>query len=161
MERVSHPFPPIFDAHARILILGSLPSAASREQGFYYGHPRNRFWPLLARLYGCAQPVTAPDREALLLAHGLALWDVVKSCDISGSSDAAIRNICPQDLSPLFAFCPKLSVVCNGQTAGRLYGTHCRPRTGRDARTLPSTSPANAAWTMERLAETWGEALLR
>ncbi|MDR1158616.1 MAG: DNA-deoxyinosine glycosylase [Oscillospiraceae bacterium] len=158
MEQICHPFAPFLEGAPHVLILGSLPSRASRAAGFYYGHPRNRFWPLMALLAGADTPPAAEDiegKKALLRVLGVALWDVVASCEITGSSDASIRNVQANDLGPLLAARPALRICANGQTAGRLYRLHCRPHTGRDCLILPSTSPANAAWTLPRLAETW------
>jgi hypoxanthine-DNA glycosylase len=145
-----------------VLVLGSLPSRASRAAGFYYGHPRNRFWPLLALLSGADAPPEEDieGKKALLRALGVALWDVAASCEIAGSSDASIRGVRANDLGPILAARPALRVCANGQTAGRLYRRHCLPHTGRGCLILPSTSPANAAWTLPRLAETWREALM-
>ena len=153
-ERVVHPFAPLCDAHSRTLILGSFPSVKSRERCFYYGHPQNRFWRLMAALFACEVPVTVPEKTALILGRGLALWDVIADCEITGS-DASIRDVRANDLHPLLARCPISRIVCNGHTAFRLYQRHIRPVTGRDALCLPSTSPANAAWTMARLTAAW------
>lgn len=160
-ERISHGFDPVFDGESRVLVLGSLPSALSREAGFYYGNPRNRFWRVAAACTG--EPVCEPDdvagKRALLLRHGIALWDVVASCDIKGSSDASIRDVVPADVGRIVSAAPIEAVLCNGGTAGRLYRRLIEPEVGIGAEVLPSTSPANAAWSLERLCEVWGKAL--
>lgn len=152
---LSHPFPPVYDERSSILILGSFPSVKSREQGFFYGHPQNRFWRVLAAVYHDEVPMTVPDRRAFLLRHGVALWDVLAACEIEGSADASIRAAVTNDLSPILAEAPIRGIFANGQTAGKLYRTHIEPLTGRPAVVLPSTSPANAAWSQERLIVAW------
>lgn len=156
---VSHTFPPIYDANSRLLILGSVPSVKSREQAFYYGHPQNRFWRVLALLCKTELPQTKEEKIQLLHTHGIALYDTVQSCTITGSSDSSIRDVTPADLEPIFACTGKIPVFCNGGTSYRLYQKHLYPKTGIKAVQLPSTSPANAAWHLERLAAAWGEAL--
>ena len=152
---LSHPFPPVYDENARVLILGSFPSVKSREQGFFYGHPQNRFWRVLAAVFGDPFPETVPERRALLLRRGVALWDVVAACEITGSSDASIRGAAVNDLRPILEAAPIRAIYVNGQTAGKLYKRFDEPLLGRPAVILPSTSPANAAWSLERLAEAW------
>ncbi|MBQ9544354.1 MAG: DNA-deoxyinosine glycosylase [Clostridia bacterium] len=153
--RVVHGIDPVFDRDSRVLILGSLPSVKSREQGFFYAHPQNRFWRLLAGLFGEKIPETVEEKKTLLLTKRVALWDTVKSCDISGSSDASIKNAVPNDLSPILSAGDIRAIFCNGAASFRLYEKLQLPLTGRDAALLPSTSPANAAWDMERLAGAW------
>jgi TDG/mug DNA glycosylase family protein len=155
MAREVHPFPPLFDSRSEILILGSFPSVRSRETGFFYGHPQNRFWLVLAALFGERVPETIPEKKALLLARRVALWDVIASCEIAGSSDASIRGAVPNDLRPILAAAPIRRVFCNGGTSFRLYGRYQRPLLGRDAVLLPSTSPANAAWRPDDLVRAW------
>lgn len=157
---VVHPFEPVVCAQSRILILGSLPSVKSREEGFYYGHPRNRFWPLLADCFGEPVPTDIPSRRSLVLRHGLALWDVIAACDISGSSDASVRNAVPVDIRRVMEAARIERIVCNGALSGRLYQKHLLPVTGMEAVVLPSTSPANAAWSHERLLAVWRDALM-
>ena len=158
---VRHPFPPLYDENSKILILGSFPSVKSREMAFFYGHPQNRFWKLLSRLLEAPFPETVPERRAFLLAHGIALWDVIASCEIHGSSDASIRNAVPNDLRQILDHAHIRQVYVNGQTAGKLYRKYqekpLREAYGDCAKAvvLPSTSPANAAWTMDRLMEAW------
>ena len=160
MTHVVHPFEPVVSPDSRILILGSLPSVKSREEGFYYGHPRNRFWPMLAGVYGEAVPADIEVRKALVLWHGLALWDVIAACDIDGSSDASVRNAVPVDIALVMEAAPTERIICNGALAGKLYRQHLQPITGVEAIVLPSTSPANAAWSQERLAEAWAKHIL-
>ena len=152
---IVHPFGPLFDEGSRILILGSLPSVKSREQNFFYGHPQNRFWPLLAALFGEAPPSTVAEKRALALRHRVALWDTIWSCDILGSSDSSIRAVVPTDLRPILARSGVRRIFCNGRTSGAYYKKYQEKELGIEATVLPSTSPANAAWTMERLAEAW------
>jgi len=159
MERAVHPFPALFDSRSEILILGSFPSVRSRETGFFYGHPQNRFWLVLAALYGERVPQTIPEKKALLLARRVALWDVIASCEIAGSSDASIRGAAPNDLRPILETAPIRRIFCNGGTAFRLYGRYQRPLLGRDAVLLPSTSPANAAWRPDDLIRAWSAIL--
>ena len=156
---ISHPFPPLYNENSRVLILGSFPSVKSREEGFFYGHPRNRFWPMLAQLFGEDCPSAVEDKKALLLRHQLALWDVIASCRIDGSSDASVREAVPVDISRVTNHAAIQRVVCNGALAGKLYRQHLQPLLGLEALILPSTSPANAAWSLSRLAEAWREAL--
>lgn len=154
-----HEFPPVWNEQSHILILGSFPSVKSREEGFFYGHPRNRFWKVLANVLSCAEPRTIEEKKDMLLSHGIALWDVIASCEIKGSSDSSIRNVVANDLSEILEKSQVGAVFTNGQTAGRLYRKYVQEKTGIVATTLPSTSPANAAWSVERLVESWGEIL--
>ncbi len=158
MQQV-HPFPPLYDAESQILILGSFPSVKSREQCFFYGHPQNRFWRVMAALLYAPIPQTIPEKQRLLHAHHIALWDVIASCDITGSSDSSIRNAVPNDLSPILTAAPIQHIAANGTIAHTLYQKHCFPLTQRPAIKLPSTSPANAAWSLERLTAAWRELL--
>ena len=155
-QHITHDFAPVFDNHSKILILGSLPSVKSREEGFYYGHPRNRFWKVLAEITGEELPRDIEEKKALLLNHGIAVWDVIASCDIIGSSDSSIRNVEPVDIRRIMENCRIESIFANGRTAGKLYRKYLRPVTEMAAVELPSTSPANAAWSLERLVEEWG-----
>ena len=150
-----HSIPPVYDEASEILILGSFPSVKSREQGFFYGHPQNRFWRVLAAVYEDAIPGTVPERRAFLLRHRAALWDVIAACEITGSSDASIRSPEINELGPILEAAPIRAIFVNGQTAARLYRRYAQPLTGRPAYLLPSTSPANAAWSLERLIEAW------
>ena len=149
--RVSHPFDPIYDEKSRILILGSFPSGRSREENFYYGHPQNRFWKLLAKLYNVPIPQTIEEKKKFLLQKGIALWDVISSCEIENSSDQSIRGAVVNDLSEIFEAADIRAVFVNGKAANRLF----RKYYGKEAYCLPSTSPANAAYTMEKLEQAW------
>ena len=155
MERIEHPFPPVVDEHCTTLILGSFPSVKSRENAFYYGHPQNRFWRMLAGVFAEAVPGSIAEKEALLLRHGIALWDVIAQCEIAGSSDASVKNAVPVDIARVTAVAPIERVICNGALAAKLYRKHLLPRTGIQAIAAPSTSPANAAWSLERLTAEW------
>ena len=144
MESLRHPFPAIYAPDSRILILGSFPSVKSREQMFFYGHPQNRFW-----------RGRAADKRAFLLANHIALWDVIASCDIAGSSDASIRNAVPNDLTPILETASIRQIFTNGGTAHRLYRKYIYPLTEREDAVLPSTSPANAARSLDALINAW------
>ena len=157
--RVKHDIPPVFDENSHILILGSFPSVSSREARFFYGHPQNRFWRVLAGVYGEPLPETVPEKRALLLAHGLALWDVAAECDIEGSADSSLSSAVPNDLTEILARCDIRRILVNGRTAQRLYQRLLQPALSRAAEYLPSTSPANAAWSLPRLTEEWRRAL--
>ena len=157
---IVHGFEPVFDSRSRILILGSLPSAASREQSFYYGHPRNRFWRVIAAVTENEVPDTVPQKKELLLRSGIAVWDVIAECDIAGSSDASIRNVVPSDLSVILGNSRIASIITNGSAASRIYRRYQLPVTRTEAIQLPSTSPANAAWSLDRLTEEWRKAIL-
>ena len=158
---IRHPIPPLYDEHSGILILGSFPSVKSRETAFFYGHPQNRFWKVLSRVFEAPTPETIPEKREFLLSHGVAVWDVIASCEIRGSSDASIRNVVPNDLTNILDTGKIRQIYVNGQTAGRLYRKYqekglCEAY-GDCARAviLPSTSPANAAWTLEKLCDAW------
>lgn len=157
--RIDHPFPPVVDGDCRMLILGSFPSVKSRADGFFYGHPQNRFWRVLAAVYGETVPQDIPVKKALLLRHHIALWDVIASCEITGSSDASVKNAVPVDIARVTANAPIRRVLCNGALAGKLYARHLESQVGIQADVLPSTSPANAAWTLDRLIRVWKAAL--
>ena len=152
---VAHPFDPVVSPESRVLILGSFPSVKSREQGFYYGHPQNRFWRVLAEIYHEPLPLTIEAKRALVLRHGLALWDVIASCDITGSSDASVKNAVPVDIARVTDIADIQTVICNGALSGKLYARYLQPLTNIEALMLPSTSPANAAWTLPRLIAAW------
>ncbi|KHG34033.1 MULTISPECIES: DNA-deoxyinosine glycosylase [Sulfurospirillum] len=154
-----HPFEPVYDATSRVLVLGSFPSVKSREEAFYYAHPQNRFWKVIAALYGVEPPCDLETKKALLHTSGIAIWDVIRCCDIVGSSDATIQNACGNDLRSVLHATRIERIFCNGQTAAKLYRIHCEPLTKLPAQTLPSTSPANAAWTLEKLIVAWSSLL--
>ena len=155
MQRIVHPIAPVYREDSRILILGSFPSVKSREQMFFYGHPQNRFWRVVAAVFGDAFPETVSERQDFLLRHRVAAWDVIRSCEIAGSSDASIRNVVPNDLRPILQSAEIRAIFVNGKTAEAMYRKYTEPITGRPAICLPSTSPANAAWSLERLIEAW------
>lgn len=153
---VSHPFEPVFDARSRVLVLGSFPSEASRAEGFFYGHPRNRFWRVMAAVFGEDVPTTTEEKRAFLLRSRVALWDVAASCEVVGSSDASIRRAVPTDLARIFSRSPVARVFLNGQKAAALYKAFFAAQE-IPARCLPSTSPANAAWSFDRLVAAWAQ----
>lgn len=155
-----HPFEPVWDQHSRILILGSFPSVASRAIGFYYGHPRNRFWQMLSAVYGETVPQETEGKVRFLLAHQLALWDALASCEVAGSADADIRSAVPNNLLPILSGAPVRRVIANGQLAGRAVQSMRLELPSLETLVMPSTSPANAAWSLERLCAVWKEALL-
>ncbi|MCR5369250.1 MAG: uracil-DNA glycosylase family protein [Clostridium sp.] len=175
-----HPIPPLYDENSRILILGSFPSPKSREAQFFYGHPQNRFWKVMAQLLnwqgkpaagegpqgfrGSAAgegpqsfrvPSTVEEKRAMLLSNHVAVWDTIASCEIVGASDASITNVTPNDLSPILRTAEIRAIFCNGAASHKLYMKYIFPRTGREAGKLPSTSPANAAWSVDRLSAAW------
>ena len=152
---ICHPIEPVFDEGSRILILGSFPSVKSREEMFFYGHPQNRFWRVLAAVFGRPVPVTVEEKRALLLEERIALWDVIASCEITGSSDSSIKNVVPNDLRRILDTAKIERIFVNGKTAEKFYRRWLLKATGREAVCLPSTSPANAAWNLERLTESW------
>lgn len=152
---IVHGFEPVFDENSRVLILGSLPSVKSRENGFYYGHPQNRFWRVTAAVFGESVPQTVEEKRKMMLRNRAAIWDVVSECDITGSSDASIRNVIPTDIASLLKKTAIRSVFTNGGTADRIYRRYQLPLTGIEAVKLPSTSPANAAWQLDSLTEAW------
>jgi len=154
-QRLEHPFGPLYSAKSRILILGSFPSIKSREQNFFYGHPQNRFWKVIAALYRQDVPSTIPEKKQLILDNGLALWDSIASCEITGSSDASIRNAKASDVRIILDHCPIKMICCNGKTSWQMYEKLIRPQTGQEALCLPSTSPANAQWTLPKLIDAW------
>jgi len=154
-NRILHPIPPLYDRNSTVLILGSFPSVRSRAEGFYYGHPQNRFWNVLASVYGKEEPRGIEDKKQFLLSHGVALWDVIASCEITGSADSSIRNAVPNDIGRILSAAPIRHLFVNGHTAEALYRRWILPQNGREAICLPSTSPANAAWTAERLRAAW------
>ena len=154
-NRIYHPFGPLYNENSHVLILGSFPSVKSREQEFFYGHPQNRFWKVVAALFGAPVPKTIAEKKALILDNGLALWDSIGSCEITGSSDASIRNAEPNDLRVITDSCDIRAIYCNGKKSLEVYNKYIEPVLGRPAEALPSTSPANAAWSLERLIEAW------
>ena len=152
---IVHPINPVFDNESRVLILGSFPSVKSREAMFFYGHPQNRFWKVIASLYGEEIPTTVEEKKALLLRNHIAVWDVIASCDIEGSSDSTIKNVQPNDISSILDNAQIKAIYVNGKTAEKYYKKYIEKIINRKAVCLPSTSPANAAWSLERLLEAW------
>ena len=154
---VTHEFPPLYDADCEILILGSIPSPKSREQAFYYGHPQNRFWKVMAAVLGAAVPETVEDKTRMMLTRHIALWDALEECDICGASDSSIRNPVPTDISGILKKTKICRIYATGATAHKYYQKYNFPRTGIEAVKLPSTSPANAACSLEKLIEAYRE----
>lgn len=152
---IMHMFEPVYDSHSKILILGTFPSVKSRETGFYYGHPQNRFWKVLSSVTGCALPVTIAEKKAFLLANQIAVWDVIQSCSIKGSDDGSITDVVPNDFTKLFTETNLTVVAANGTKAYDLYQKYVYPITERQIVKMPSTSPANAAWKLDRLCEAY------
>ena len=153
---IHHGFGPIWDAHSEILILGSFPSVKSREANFYYGHPQNRFWKVLAALYDLRIPESTEEKPSMLLAHHIALYDAIESCTITGSSDSSIKNVTVTDLAPILSGSKiGLNIFSNGAKSYELYQKYQYPVTGIASHKLPSTSPANAAWSLDRLIAEW------
>ena len=152
---VIHPIPPVFDENSKVLILGSFPSVKSREEAFFYGHPQNRFWKVLAAVCDSAVPETVEEKRAFLLENKIALWDVIASCDIEGSADSTIRDVTPNDLSVILQKADITKIYLNGRTTEKYFMRYQRKLTNLDAVCLPSTSPANAAWSLERLVNAW------
>lgn len=154
-EHVTHTFEPIFNKESRILILGSFPSVKSRENNFYYGHPQNRFWKVLAQIFEKEVPQTIEEKKMFLLEHQIAVWDVIESCTIIGSSDSSIKDVVVNDFSIILENSKIETIYVNGGKAYELYHKYAERQTGIPAIKLPSTSPANAAWNVERLCEVW------
>ncbi|MBE6028679.1 MAG: DNA-deoxyinosine glycosylase [Clostridiales bacterium] len=158
-HHVVHTFGPLYNENSRILILGSIPSPASREMGFYYGHPRNRFWQVLAYVYGVPLPESIEEKKALVLTNGLALWDVIEECDIIGASDSSVKNVVPTDIPSLLEQTRVERILCNGVLSKKIYDKYQLERIGIPAIKMPSTSPANAAWSLEKLIKEWEKVL--
>ena len=155
-RRVQSPLDPVVDAQSRVLILGTMPSPLSRERGYHYANPQNRFWRILAALWDEDLPADVPARRDFCARHRIALDDVLASCTIVGASDASIRDPEPMDLrSRVLDVTPIARVFCTGATSHRLYGRFHEQGLGMPATRLPSPSPANAAWSLERLVEAY------
>lgn len=152
---MNHMIDPIYDTNSQILILGSFPSVKSREQQFFYGHKQNRFWKVLAGVLGCDVPQSVEEKKAMLLSHHIAVWDVIQSCEIEGSSDASIRDVVPNDLTRILNTADIRVIYTNGGKAHELYGKYIEPVNKIAAQKLPSTSPANAGYSLERLLAAW------
>ena len=159
LKRQNHEFPPVYDENSEILILGSFPSVKSREMQFFYGHPQNRFWKVMAQVLHENVPQTIPEKKEMLLRHHIALWDVIASCDIAGSSDSSIRNVKVNDIQSILKNSKIQAIYANGAKAYRLFQRYVTDVEGYPLHQLPSTSPANAAWSFERLCEAWKEIL--
>ena len=159
LKHVLHPFPPLYDENSRVLILGSFPSVKSREQKFFYGHPQNRFWRVLAAVFASETPQTMAEKRRFLLSHGIALWDVIANCEIDGSADASVREAVPVDIVRITDRAHITRVLCNGKLAGTLYARYLQPIMGIPALVPPSTSPANAICTLPKLTDAWRKAL--
>ena len=155
-----HTISPVYDEHSKVLILGSFPSVKSRETGFFYGHPQNRFWKVMAGIMNEEVPVDIPAKKEFLLRNHVAVWDVIASCEITGSSDASIRNARANDLSVILESADIQRICVNGKTAEKLYNKYIYPKIQRQAILLPSSSPANAAWSVERLTKEWSLRIL-
>nr|WP_320027312.1 DNA-deoxyinosine glycosylase [uncultured Acetobacterium sp.] len=154
-----HTFEPVYDQKSKILILGTFPSVKSRESCFYYQHPQNRFWKVISALVGWPTPDTIEAEKTLLLENHIAVWDVIYSCDINGSSDSSIKNVVPNDLRALLNTSAIETIYANGGKAFELYNRYCFETTDKAIIKLPSTSPANANYSLEKLAACWGEAI--
>lgn len=155
MERIVHTFAPVYDKNSKLLILGSFPSVKSREISFYYGHPRNRFWTLLSALLKQPIPVSIEEKKNFLLSYHIALWDVIQSCEIKGSSDSSIKNVVPNNILSLIEQSSVTHIYANGSKAYSLYEKYCKPDIFLPITKLPSTSPANAAFPLEQLIKEW------
>lgn len=155
LEKIIHPIEAVYDENSRILILGSFPSVKSRENGFFYGHPQNRFWRVVAAVCGDEVPRTNDEKRAFLLRHKIALWDVIDSCEITGSADSTIKNAVPTDIRGILAKSDITQIFTNGKKADELYQKFQEPVTGMKAICLPSTSPANVAWHLDKLCDKW------
>lgn len=153
--KLRHTIDPVYDSDSKILILGSFPSVKSREQQFFYGHKQNRFWRVMAQVLDCTVPEDITQKRDMLLSHHVAVWDVIASCEITGSSDASIRNVRPNDLSQILSQADIRAIYANGSKAYQLYQRYIYPVNGREVILLPSTSPANAGYSLERLVEAW------
>ncbi len=150
-----HPIAPLYDENSRILILGSFPSVKSREEGFFYGHAQNRFWRVISAIVGATVPVSIDEKKRLLLEHGIALWDVISACEIEGSSDASIKNVIPSDIARILNTANIKHIYVNGKCAQKYYNMYLKEVAKMDAICLPSTSPANAAWSLDGLINAW------
>lgn len=152
---IAHPIPPVFNKDSKVLVLGSFPSVKSREEGFFYGHPQNRFWKVTARVFDEDIPLTVSSKREFLLRNHIALWDVIGSCDIEGSSDSSIRNVTVNDISIILNTADIRLICLNGKKAYQYYQKYMFPVIKREGICLPSTSPANAAWNIDSLLEAW------
>lgn len=156
---VVHPFDPVIDENSKVLILGSFPSVQSVKTGFYYGHPQNRFWKMLGQIFDEEIPASIPDKKDFLKRHHLALWDVLASCEITGSSDASIKKAVPNDLDSLLSHSHIKTILINGNTAYTLFVRHIEVDASIQVIRLPSTSAANAVLSLDQLTQRWSIAL--
>ena len=156
-QSLKHTFDPVFDEESKILILGSFPSVKSRENNFFYGHPQNRFWKVMANVLEWEVPTTIEEKREMLLKNHVAVWDVIASCSIVGSSDTSIKDVVVNDFSKILENSKVERIYVNGGKAYELYHKYAEKVTGIKAVKLPSTSPANAAWSLEKLTKTWKE----
>ncbi|WP_026396073.1 DNA-deoxyinosine glycosylase [Acetobacterium malicum] len=152
-----HTFEPVYDEKSKILILGTFPSVKSRASGFYYQHPQNRFWKVISALAGWPTPGTIEEQKTMLSENHIAVWDVIYSCDINGSSDSSIKNVVPNDIRALLNKSAIKTIYANGGKAYELYNRYCYQETNKEIIKLPSTSPANASCSLEKLVAHWGE----
>jgi hypoxanthine-DNA glycosylase len=152
---IIHSIEPIYNKKSKILILGSFPSVKSREEGFFYGHPQNRFWKVTSAVFGEVTPQTIAEKKKFLLRNEIALWDVIHSCEITGSADNSIKDVVANDLTQILETAKIEKIYVNGKKAYALYNKYIKPQTDIEAVCLPSTSPANASWNLERLIEKW------
>ena len=152
---IIHPIPPLYSENSKSLILGSFPSVKSREAAFFYGHPQNRFWAVAAAVLGYPKPETVEEKKKMILENNLAIWDVIVSCEIEGSADSTIRDVTANDLNEIIENSGIERIFVNGKTAEKYYNKYTFPKTKIKAVCLPSTSPANAAWSFEKLVEAW------
>lgn len=152
---ITHPISPFFDKESKVLILGSFPSVKSREQGFFYGNPQNRFWKVLSTVFGDETPETIDQKKVFLKKNNVAVYDVIFSCEITGSSDSSIKNVTPSDICRIIKKSNIQKIFLNGKTAGRLYEKYLAANVSMPFEVLPSTSPANAAFSLMRLVQKW------
>ena len=160
LQHLKHSIPPVYNSESKVLILGSFPSVKSRESNFFYGHPQNRFWRVIANICDSDLPNTIVDKQQMLLTNHIALWDVIDECDIEGSADSSIKNVKPNNLQPILKASKISHIFVNGKTAQKLYQKYLQNQTKMTAVYLPSTSPANAAWSLSRLQTYWRDALI-
>ena len=154
-EKQLHTFAPVYDENSKILILGTFPSVKSRENGFYYGNNNNRFWRVIADILNDSLPTTIQQKKSFLLRHNIALWDVASSCEIENSADSTIKNVVANDVKKITEQSKIEAIFCNGKTAFKLYEKFFKDSIEVDCFCLPSTSPANASFSFEKLKFQW------
>jgi hypoxanthine-DNA glycosylase len=155
MSHVKQLLEPIYDENSKILILGTFPSVESRKAQFYYANPRNRFWTVIAQIFTCNKYDTVSEKKNMLIDKRIAIWDVIESCEITGSSDSSIRDVVPADLSILLDNANIEKIYANGDKAFKIYMKYTYPVTKREIIKLPSTSPANAKFSLDKLVDYW------